>query len=193
MESPNVVIVAGPNGAGKSTAAPRLLRDYLGIKRFVNADVIAQGMSGFAPEAVALQAGRVMLARLRELADEHVSFAFETTLAAKSYANWLLSLHERGYRSHLLFLWLPTPEMAVKRVASRVREGGHSVSEETIRRRYDRGLQNLFHVYMPVVNSWTLLDNSRKKCLRVIASQAGGADLRVVHQERWNLLTKQFR
>jgi predicted ABC-type ATPase len=157
MESPHVVILAGPNGPEKSTAAPELLRDYLGITEFVNADVIAQGMSAFAPEDVALQAGKRMLARLRELANERKSFAFETTLAARSYSNLIARLHRNGYRSHLVFLWLPSAELAIRRVASRVHEGGHDIAEETIRRRYDRGLINLFRIYMPLVNSWAFV------------------------------------
>ena len=192
MDSPNVVIIAGPNGAGKSTAAPRLLRDYLGISEFVNADVIAQGMSGFDPASVAIQAGRVMLVRLHELAAERKSFAFETTLAARSYGSWIVRLHQCGYRSHLFFLWLPTPELAIRRVASRVREGGHDIPEATIRRRYDRGLINLFRIYMPLVNSWSLLDTSRMRRFRVIAAKPQSADIQVANSERWHFLTEQY-
>ena len=114
MESPNVVIVAGPNGAGKSTAAPRLLRDYLGISEFVNADVIAQGLSAFNPEGAALQAGRAMLGRIRELSDRRDSFAFETTLAAKSYATFVRELCQSGYQVYLVFLWIPSPAVAIE-------------------------------------------------------------------------------
>ena len=139
QQSPNVVVVAGPNGSGKSTAAPALLRDYLGITKFVNADVIAQGLSAFGSENVAMQAGRVMLERLEDLAGEQLDFAFETTLASRSFAPWLQKLGTAGYRAHLLFLWLPSPEMAVARVASRVQQGGHNVPEDVVIRRYHAG------------------------------------------------------
>ncbi len=145
--SPNVVVVAGPNGSGKSTAAPSLLRDYLGLTEFVNADVIAQGLAGFHAEAVAIQAGRIMRARLRELASQRIDFAFETTLASRSFAPWLRELRDSGYRVHLLFLWLSSPELAISRVSTRVQQGGHHVPEETVRRRYHRGLQNFFTLY----------------------------------------------
>lgn len=152
---PNVVIVAGPNGSGKSTAAPALLRDYLGIKEFVNADIIAQGLSGFGSENVAIQAGRIMLDRLKELAAAEADFAFETTLAARSFATWLPKLQHAGYRAHLLFLWLPSAEMAIARVASRVQRGGHDIPQDVIRRRYDAGLKNLFSLYRFIARSWT--------------------------------------
>ncbi len=107
--SPNVVVVAGPNGSGKSTAAPSLLRDYLGLTEFVNADVIAQGLAGFHAEAVAIQAGRIMRARLRELASQRIDFAFETTLASRSFAPWLRELRDSGYRVHLPCVWSVKP------------------------------------------------------------------------------------
>jgi predicted ABC-type ATPase len=157
---PNVIVIAGPNGAGKSTMAPALLRDTLGLLEYVNADTIAEGLSAFAPEDASFDAGRVMLKRLRELADERKDFAFETTLASRTYAHWLGGLKESGYRVHISFLWLEDVELAVKRVRTRVVSGGHNIPEATIRRRYDRGLTNLFELYMPLVNSWRIYDAS---------------------------------
>ena len=159
--SPRIVILAGPNGAGKSTAAGKLLPGVLKVGEFVNADTIAQGLSAFTPERVAYEAGGIMLARLRELAANKADFAFETTLAARSYAPWLKALQADGYQVHLLFLWLPSAEMAVARVAERVRAGGHDVAEATIRRRYALGLANLRSLYLPLANSWQLVDNTR--------------------------------
>jgi predicted ABC-type ATPase len=144
QRNPNVVVLAGPNGAGKSTAAPLLLRRTLRVNHFVNADTIARGLSAFQPERVALTAGRIMLDRLRQLAEDDDSFAFETTLASRSFAPWLRALVDRGYVFRLVFLWLPSDDLAVARVKSRVRLGGHNVPEETIRRRYHAGLQNFF-------------------------------------------------
>ncbi|MCE7961376.1 MAG: Zeta toxin family protein [Acidobacteria bacterium ACB1] len=151
---PNVVVIAGPNGAGKSTLAPHLLRDKLHILEYVNADTIAQGLSAFAAEAAALEAGRVMLHRLYELARRHEAFSFETTLATRSYAGWLPKLQAEGYYIHLIFLWLNSADLAVERVAERVREGGHDIPEQTIRRRFSRGLENFFELYRPTADSW---------------------------------------
>ena len=157
---PDVVIIAGPNGAGKSTLAPVLLRDTLHITEFVNADIIAQGLSGFAPETAAFEAGRVALRRQQELADEGKNFAFEATLSSRSYARRLIKLSEAGYQVSIVFLWLESVEIAIKRVAARVNAGGHSVPEETIRRRYDRGLNNFFDLYLPITNSWRVFHAS---------------------------------
>jgi predicted ABC-type ATPase len=112
LSPPQVIIIAGPNGAGKSTLAPFLLRDRLGLPEYVNADTIAQGLSAFQPERVAIEAGRVMLKRLRDLARQQASFAFETTLATRSYAPWLKELCGPGYRVQLLFIWLRSPGLA---------------------------------------------------------------------------------
>lgn len=157
---PNVVVIAGPNGAGKSTLAPALLRDTLNIPEFVNADTIAEGLSAFAPEDASFDAGRVMLGRLRDLAAEGRDFAFETTLASRFYSGWLKELQEHSYEVSLVFLWLESVEIAVQRVAARVRAGGHSIPEDTIRRRYERGLKNLFDLYIPVANSWRVFHAS---------------------------------
>ena len=132
--SPQIIILAGPNGAGKSTLAPYLLRDRLGLMEFVNADVIASGLSAFDPEQAAMEAGRVMLHRLRELAAQKKNFAFETTLATRSYAKWLRQLRQEGYRINLIFVALDSADLAVQRVNARVAAGGHNIPEETIRR-----------------------------------------------------------
>lgn len=190
--SPNVVVVAGPNGSGKSTAAPALLRDYLGMTEFVNADVIAQGLSGFGSDAVAIQAGRIMLERVHELAERRADFAFETTLASRSFARWLRELRDAGYRTNLLFLWLPSPEMAVARVASRVQQGGHNVPEETIRRRYNAGMRNFFRLYLPVVDAWMLFDNSSAESHQLIASYMEGAEVHVTNANVWDSLQERY-
>src|SRR5215468_9808336 len=132
---PNVVILGGPNGAGKSTVARAMIADELGLTEFVNADSIAQGLSGFAPDRVAFSAGRIMLERLHELARERASFAFETTLASRSFAPFVRSLQADGYRFHLVYVWLRNPALCIQHVRARVRRGGHSVPAETIRRR----------------------------------------------------------
>lgn len=155
---PSVVILAGPNGAGKTTASPFVIRDTLGINEFVNADHIAQGLSGFSPETTAFAAGRIMLDRLHELGRLRRTFAYETTLATRSFAPWLEGLKETGYDIGLVFLALRTPEQAIERVRLRVSDGGHDVPEDVIRRRFHRGLKNLFEIYTPMAGDWSIYD-----------------------------------
>jgi predicted ABC-type ATPase len=168
---PHVLVIAGPNGAGKTTAAPALLNEALQISHFVNADTIAAGLSAFAPEKAAIQAGRAMLNRMRYLASEGENFAFETTLASRSFAPWITELKKDGYFFHLTFLLLDNHDLAVSRVAERVRLGGHFVPEETIRRRYRAGLCNFFSLYEPIADSWQMYDNTDIGNLMPIASK----------------------
>jgi predicted ABC-type ATPase len=157
---PKVVIIAGPNGAGKTTSARLLLKERFGVLDYVNADAIAHGLSAFQPETMALEAGRVMLNRLHSLAARQRDFAFETTLAGRSYAPWLKEICQQGYQLHLLFLWLNDPALAVARVRKRVEEGGHGIPEATIRRRYRNGVRNFFAFYQPLATTWGVYHNS---------------------------------
>jgi predicted ABC-type ATPase len=183
-----VVIVGGPNGAGKSTTAPLLLRGALAVNEFVNADPIAQGLSHFRPESVAIEAGRVMLSRLRALAQAREDFAYETTLAGRGFARWLRALRASGYRAHLLFLSLPSADLAVARVAERVKRGGHEVPEPTVRRRFAAGLRNFFGIYRSSVDSWQVYDNSLVMGPRLIAwAESAGAE-RVLDDQAWRKL-----
>jgi len=161
--SPNVYIVAGPNGAGKSTFARLFLPEYADCREFVNADLIAAGLSPFHPEGLAIQAGRLMLERVETLARARVDFGFETTLAGRGYTSLLKRLKDSGYRIHVFFLWLPSVEMALARVRERVLAGGHSVPEEVVRRRFSRGLTNLFEIYAPLLDSWLVFDNAQEQ------------------------------
>ncbi len=190
---PSLVVLAGPNGAGKSTLAPRLLKGALGVSEFVDADVIARGISGFDPERAAFAAGRVMLARLRALAERRVSFGFETTLASRSFSPWIARLKRAGYEVHLVFLALPAAEVAVRRVAERVRMGGHSVPKATVRRRYRAGLQNFFGLYRVLTTSWRVYDNSGAAAPRLVA--AGRADVvtRITDRKAWERLQAKAR
>jgi predicted ABC-type ATPase len=181
---PSVIVLGGPNGAGKTTIATRLL-PALGIRHFVNADDIARGLSAFSPESVAIEAGRLMLRRIDELASRGESFAFESTLAARSFAVLLRRLKADGYRVHIVYLWLRDPELAVSRVAQRVRRGGHSIPEEVIRRRYRIGLSNLFNMYQQVTTSWVLYDNSGGLRVRVALARADRG-LIVVQPHLWD-------
>lgn len=192
MEStPRMIIVAGPNGAGKSTTAPFLLRDAFAVEEFVNADTIARGLSAFAPERSALQAGKIMLRRIRDLAARRRSFAFETTLASRLFAPWAASLADEGYKVHLIFLSLPSADVVVQRVDTRVRLGGHAVEEDVIRRRYASGWRNLFALYMPVVDSWILFDGQMPGVPKLIAEGALG-QVKVHQRQRYDSRLREY-
>jgi predicted ABC-type ATPase len=157
---PNLYIIAGCNGAGKTTASFTVLPEVLNCKEFVNADEIARGLSPFQPETVAIQAGRLMLKRIEDLMEEKADFAFETTLASRSYVKTIQRAKELGYTVTLLFFWLPSTEMAKKRVKERVLRGGHNIPEDTIVSRYYAGKKNLFELYMSNANYWVIYDSS---------------------------------
>ena len=190
---PLVIVIAGPNGAGKSTTAPSLLRDTLQVSEFVNADTIAGGLSAFRPDSVAIAAGRAMLERIRQLAEARADFAFETTLASRSFAPWLARLKRNGYHVHVLFLWLENADLAVNRVAARVRLGGHDVPEGTVRRRYKRGLRNLFGLYIPLADSWQVFDNSRAGRPQLVASGHRDRAEQVANAPLWQRITENYR
>lgn len=159
MTRPTLYIIAGCNGAGKTTASYSVLPDLLECREFVNADEIARGLSPFNPESVAIEAGRLMIQRIESLVGQRKTFAIETTLATRSYAALVHKVHDLGYNVVLLFFWLPSPEIAVKRVAKRASEGGHNIPSETIYRRYRLGLQNFFDIFIDIVDSWSFYDN----------------------------------
>ena len=186
--SPRLYVIIGPNGAGKTTFAKTFLPAYAGCREFVNADLIAGGLSPFAPEKAAFPAGWLMLAQIRSLGDRGRDFAFETTLSGRSYLPLLRGLKVRGYAIHLFFLWIPAVELALARIAARVREGGHNVPDAVVRRRFAKGLSNLFRFYRPLLDSWTIFDNSREEP-RLIASEAQD-ELRVADPELHDKIQK---
>ena len=153
-------IIAGCNGAGKTTASFTILPEIINCKEFVNADEIAKGLSPFQPDNVAFESGRIMLNRINELLDQGESFAFETTLSTKSYRQKVLDAQKLGYQVQLIFFWLNSVDLAIERVGIRVSEGGHNIKEDVIKRRYLRGLKNLFNIYLPIVNKTLIFDNS---------------------------------
>ena len=189
---PSVVVLAGPNGAGKSTAAPYILRDALAVTEFVNADRIAQGLSAFNPEGVAIEAGRLMLARLEELARQRATFAFETTLASRSFAPWLRARRDEGYQIYVQFLWLPDPDTSVRRVAQRVTQGGHNVPSDVVRRRYAAGLRNFFELYQELTTEWHMYNTSQPGAPRLLASGRGSETTVVADPVQWNSIVRQW-
>lgn len=160
MTRPKIIIVAGPNGAGKTTFAREFLPQEAGCPVFVNADLIAAGLSPFEPERAAIQAGRLMLQAIAGHVARRESFAFETTLSAVGYARQIPQWRRMGCWVELFFLSLPTADMAVQRVAERVRQGGHDIPESTIRRRFDAGKRLFTTTYQPLVDQWVLYDNA---------------------------------
>ncbi len=166
---PQLIVIDGPNGAGKSTIARRLLPERLRVLTYVNADDIARGLAAYRAEAVAFEAGRIMLAWMKDLAARREDFAFETTLSGRGYASWVNELQQAGYMFHLQYVALPSAEMAVERVKRRVLLGGHNIPTGDIRRRYGRGLHNFFELYMRVADSWTLFDNSTSAGPQIVA------------------------
>ena len=180
-------IIAGCNGAGKTTASFTILPEVLGCKEFINADEIAKGLSPFQPESVAMQAGRIMLARMDELLQKGETFAFETTLATKSYKQKIEWAQANGYEVTLLFFWLDSPNMAKKRVAQRVAEGGHSIPSETIERRYHNGIANLFAIYIDMVDICYIFDNSEGR-KELIAQKERHKDIVIYNNDKFNLI-----
>jgi len=158
--SPNVYIIAGPNGAGKTTFAREFLPAYAKCSNFVNADLIAEGVSPFSPDAAAFRAGRLMIDEIELLAKRGTDFAFETTLSGRTHLNLITALRRRGYAVHLFFLWVPTVELALSRVKGRVMRGGHDVPAAIVRRRFRRSIGNFFRYYRALADTWILFDNS---------------------------------
>jgi len=180
-------IIAGCNGAGKTTASFTILPEVLGCKEFINADEIAKGLSPFQPESVAMQAGRIMLARMDELLQKGETFAFETTLATKSYKQKIEWAQANGYEVTLLFFWLRNVTMAKERVAQRVAEGGHSIPTETIERRYHNGIANLFAIYMDMVDICYIFDNSEGR-KELIAQKEKHKEIVICNNDKFNLM-----
>jgi len=179
VQSPTVYVIARPNGAGKTTFSAEFLPDFVNCREFLNADLIAAGLSPFAPETQNLRAGRLLLTRIKELTSAKQDFGFETTLSGRSYVRLLNEMKNDGYRILLFFLWLPSADLAVARVKNRVRQGGHNVPEPVIRRRFESGIRNLFRLYRPRLDAWWLYDASRLPP-KVVAEEEDG-ELRLFH------------
>lgn len=183
----NLYIIAGCNGAGKTTASFTILPEILNCKEFVNADEIAKGLSPFQPEKVAIEAGRIMLHRINELLDADENFAFETTLATKSYRSKILIAKDKGYNITLIYFWLQSIELAIERVKSRVLEGGHDIDNDVIKRRYINGIRNLFDIYIPIIDDVMIFDNS-EGVHDLIATKPLSSELIVLNEIKYKSL-----
>ena len=184
-EGKDIFILGGPNGAGKTAAAEVLLPQKLRIHAFLNADEIARGLSPPNVEAVAFEAGRLFIEKMRTLVQEGQSFAFETTCSGKSYVRMLKQFRDDGWRISLIYLWVPSPEYSIARVARRVSQGGHHIPDDVIRRRYLAGLWNMRHLYLPLAHNAFVYDN-RDRALRLIARQAADSPLVVLDRDIWS-------
>ena len=187
MKEKNLYIIAGCNGAGKTTASFTILPEILDCKEFVNADEIAKGLSPFQPEKVSFEAGRIMLHRISELVSQNENFAFETTLSTRSYKNRILDAKAKNYNVTLLFFWLKNPELAKERVKTRVLEGGHNIPEDVIERRYYKGINNLFEIYLSIVDQALVFDNSEGRP-DLIAEISASEELHILNETKFNEL-----
>ncbi len=185
-------IISGCNGAGKTTASYTVLPDVLQCKEFVNADEIARGLSPFNPEGMAIEAGRLMLQRIDGLLKNQENFSIETTLATRSYTRLIHRAQEQGYKVSLIYFWLSSPDLAIQRVAQRVRNGGHDIPRDVVIRRYQAGINNFFNIYMSNVDYWLLADNSNTP--RVIVAEGGrGVKTNISHADLFNRIQGYVR
>jgi predicted ABC-type ATPase len=189
--SRNVYIIAGPNGAGKTTFAREFLPNYAACRNFVNADLIAAGISPFSPVAAAIRAGRLMLEEIELLSTRGEDFGFETTLSGRVHLNIIRKLKKRGYAVHLFFLWIPDVELALSRVRDRVLKGGHDVPSDVVRRRFERSTRSFFLQYRPLADVWVLFDNS-KPTPSVIAEDRDG-NLRIIKRDSYDDLKARYQ
>lgn len=190
-EQPTVIILGGVNGAGKTTSSRRLLAEQLVVTSFVNADEIARGLSAFAPETAAISAGRILLQRIKELANERTSLAFETTLAGRTYMPFLRDLRRVGYAVEIHYFWLRSADLAVERVRKRVMSGGHGIPEPTIRQRYEKSVRNFWTAYRGSADAWYVYDNSGASPA-LIAAGSGFEPAEVGDAETWALFRRRF-
>lgn len=179
-----VYIISGPNGAGKTTSAKYLLTKFLDINEFVNADEIARGLSPFNPRSLDLTASKLMLKRIQDLVKQKKNFAFETTLSGKNYLKLIKNLQKKNYSANLIFLYLDSPEEAKKRVAYRVKTGGHFISDNDIERRYYRGLRNLVDEYLDLVDYAVVIDATSTE--RTMIAKKSKSKLRILSPEIWD-------
>lgn len=185
----NLYVISGCNGAGKTTASYSVLPDMLNCKEFVNADEIAKGLSPFQPDNVAIEAGRIMLNRIKDLISHNVEFAFETTLASKSYVKLIREAQSKGYFVTLVYFWLNSPELAVERVKNRVISGGHNIPENVIYRRYSAGIKNLSKLYLPICDYWLIIDNSEPP-FQIVAEGVKTENIEINNQIIYNQIVK---
>ncbi len=189
----NLYIIAGCNGAGKTTASMTVLPEILNCYEFVNADEIAKGLSPFQPEKVAIEAGRIMLKRLKDLLESGVDFAFETTLSTRSYVSFIKEAVLKDYKITLIFVYLKNVELAKKRVRERVTRGGHNIEDDVIERRYVAGLKNFFQLYMQICHFWIMVDNSAENFDLIETANGEFENVKnISNPQLWNKIVENY-
>ncbi len=191
MKSKNVYIIAGPNGSGKTTFASTFLPEYAKCDRFINADLIASGLSPFSPQQVAIKSGKLVLEQIKEYSSNGVDFGFETTMSGVTYLKYFRMLKEKGYKIHIFFLWIPSIQLAVARIKDRVAQGGHNVPVQDIKRRFERSTEKFFKQYRLLSDKWILFNNAESKP-RIIAKKQN-AYIDVIDQGLFEGITKKIR
>jgi len=191
-ESKDIFILGGPNGAGKTTAARVLLPAFLNEHEFLNADEIAREISPHDPESAAIAAARELILRMRGLIQRNKSFAIETTCSGRSYIPIFKACKEQGWRFNFLYLWIPSPEISIARVAQRVMEGGHGIASDVIHRRFRTSIWNMLHLYLPLADTAAIYDNSHQQRI-LIAERESGLPLRILDPDRWSRLEELAR
>ncbi|MFH1798050.1 MAG: zeta toxin family protein [Candidatus Omnitrophota bacterium] len=190
MKIKNVYIIAGANGSGKTTFARTFLPEYAKCDRFINADLIASGLSPFSPQQVAIKSGRLVLEQIKEYSENGVDFGFETTMSGITYLKYFKMLKEKGYNTHIYFLWIPSSQLAIARVKDRVSQGGHDVPIADIKRRFERSTENFFKQYRLLADQWMLFNNEQSKPKLIARKQNAHVD--VINQELFDKITKEI-
>jgi predicted ABC-type ATPase len=185
----NVYIIAGPNGSGKTTFATTFLPEYAKCDRFINADLIAYGLSPFSPQQVAIKSGKLVLEQIKEYSEVGVDFGFETTMSGMTYLKYFKMLKDKRYKIHVFFLWIPSSQLAIARVKDRVAQGGHNVPVVDIKRRFERSTEKFFKQYRLLADKWILFNNAESKP-RIIAKKQN-AHIDVIDQELFDTITNK--
>jgi len=185
----NVYIIAGPNGSGKTTFAKTFLPEYAKCDRFINADLIAAGLSPFSPQQVAIKSGKLVLEQIKEFSESGVDFGFETTMSGVTYLKYFKMLKQKGYKINIFFLWIPSSQLAVARVRDRVEQGGHNVPITDIKRRFERSVDKFFKEYRLLADKWILFNNAETRPKIVAKKQ--NAHIEIVNQELFAKITKK--
>lgn len=187
---PKLYIIGGPNGAGKTTFANRFIPQFTECQHFVNADLIARGLSPFAPEVAMLQAGRLVLEKIKQLSSQQVDFALESTMSGRSYASLFKQLKSQGYEIHMFYIWVPDVKATLLRIKDRVRLGGHNVPEADVLRRFDRSVSNFFQLYRPLADAWTIIINREVEPEKIAYMEHG--EIYVLNSAEYNKMTERI-